>query len=102
MAEELTPDEQEMIAKARNTASKTIEVEDVPATPTTPTSGQAEVDEWGPYDDYHIITPPQGGTFAVPKGQILSFETKTIFSRRENRMIEVQLPTYRDAPKVSV
>ena len=97
---ELNADEQAIIDKARNMASTTSPVggdEDgpppQPATPSTPTAG---IDEWGPYDDYFLITPSWGGSFGVPKGKILFFEDREVFVRRENQMKMVKIPHLRD------
>lgn len=98
---ELTAEQQEMINKARNTASQVIEVQDDPK-PVAPTR-PGTLDEWGPYDDYKIVTTPTG-QFGVPKGKILYFIDHQTFSRRENRMLVVKRPRYRkpDEERVTV
>ncbi len=98
---ELNADEQAIIDKARGMASETSGVggdkegpPPSPATPATPSSGNQE--EWGPYDDYFLVTPPWGGQFGVEKGKILYFEEKEVFNRRENMMKTVKIPRQRD------
>jgi len=54
------------------------------------------VQEWGPYDDYVIVTTNYG-QYGVPKGQVLHFEVGKEFSRREGVWKIVHLPRYRDA-----
>ena len=98
---ELNAEEQEIISKARNMASETIPVggdkdgpPPAPATPSTPTDGTVE--EWGPYPDYFMVTPPWGGQFGVEKGKILYFEEREVFFRRENKMKTIKIPRLRD------
>jgi hypothetical protein len=54
------------------------------------------VQEWGPYDDYVIVTTNYG-QFAVPKGEVMHFEVDREFSRREGVWKIVHLPRYRPA-----
>ena len=102
MTEELNEDEKAIIEKARNMASETIPLggdKDGPTntSPTSPSTPSTATDEetlrWGPYADgeYHTITPPWGGLFGVPAGQVLYFQEKEIFSRRENTMKQVKI-----------
>ncbi len=98
---ELNAEEQAIIDKARGMASETIPVggdksgpPPSPATPVTPSEGNP--DEWGPFDDYYMVTPPWGGQFGVEKGKILYFEEKEVFFRRENKMKTIKIPRQRD------
>ena len=100
MPSELNAEEQEIIDKARNMTSETSGVggdkNGPPARPATPSTPFGEIEEWGPYDDYFLVTPPWGGSFGVPKGKILFFEDREVFVRRENQMKSVKIPHTRD------
>ncbi len=52
--------------------------------------------EWGPYDDYVLVTTPYG-QFGIPKGEILWFEETQTFSRRAGTMVTIHEPRYRSA-----
>jgi len=93
-----TPEEQALIDKARSTAS-TIPLggtaDAPPPSAVTPSRERLSgVQEWGPYDNYTIITAPNG-QFGVPKGKILYFQEVEQFSRREGRMLKIKVPRYR-------
>jgi hypothetical protein len=62
----------------------------------TRTGGTQGVDEWGPYDDYVLVTTPYG-QYGVPKGEIMHFREAQEFSNRARAMITVHLPVYRQA-----
>lgn len=98
MVEELTPEQVEMLAKAKSTVQTLEPVASGPPPAVTPTGDAGERgsrQEWGPYDDYHLVQCPTG-VYGVPKGKILFFIPISVFSRRENRMVVEQQRLYRD------
>lgn len=89
MAEVLTPEQQEMLAKAKGVSSTTIAQEDpriagIDTPPDVTETGQYP--EWGPYKDYTQV-PLQHGVYGLEAGKILFFIPVDVYSRRENRMV---------------
>lgn len=62
--------------------------------PTTAPSGVSQgVTEWGPYEDYTMVTTPWG-LFAVEPGYIMRFTERSYFSQRERRNVVGHFPYY--------
>lgn len=100
MLEKAEADKAERQEQANLAAKPAPEVERVlppePVNPPTFNPVTQGVQEWGPYDDYVIVTT-QYGQYAVPKGKVMHFAIDKQFSRREGVWKVVHLPIYRDA-----
>lgn len=86
------------ILREAETARQSAEQKNLPSKPTHDPTLVSKVAnaEWGPYDDYVLVTTPYG-QFGVPKGEILWFEEAQTFSRRSGTMITIHEPRYRSA-----
>jgi len=101
MAELTDAEKQAMIDQAMGSVGSPVgevlpEPEKVATAVHAPSRAAQGISEWGPYDDYVLVTTPYG-QFAVPKGEILHFEAVQTFSKRAGTMIEVHQPVYRSA-----
>jgi len=68
--------------------------------PVTEAVGEA-AEEWGPYDDYRLVTTPTGEN-GVPFGKVLFFKEVEGFDSRAGRMITKLMPFYRKATKTEM
>lgn len=95
--------QQEAIEKAKEARRAMVEG-DVPETPKAPerathapsyAPAQPEEgrEEWGPYDDYQIVTT-RFGNYAVEPGYAMFFESYDFFDDREKRMRTSYRPVY--------
>ena len=65
--------------------------------PSTAPSGVTQgVTEWGPYNDYTMVTTPWG-LFAVEPGYVMRFNEREYFSQRERRNIVGHFPYHTHA-----
>ena len=85
---------EEMDEEAREIAATRNEGAAGPA-PVTQAVDDA-VEEWGPYDDYRLVTTPTGEN-AVPWGKVLFFQPVEAFDKKAGRMVTKMLPFYRKA-----
>ena len=60
--------------------------------------GRPMVDFWGPMSSYGFVTTVHG-EFAIPHGQIMRFEYREEFDRKEGVMVTRAYPKYEAAPQ---
>jgi hypothetical protein len=67
-----------------------------PAPTTAPSAQTQGFSEWGPYDDYTLVTTPYG-VYAVEVGYVMTFVPHRYFNNREKREMITHLPVYTNA-----